>query len=163
MILLRAIALSLSLFLASASVVAQDNSTSLALKFSCSSSVGEGDERVIYADTGEFVLQAGQISSFRWESSLHRRTHGFDCSVDESDGLQLDVLEQGWRVRVVDAASARERRGYDRERGRLCTVRLLREGEYLHVLPSCATLCGSRSNFSELRIHLRSKDCEYLQ
>ena len=133
----------------------------LNLQFSCSKTEGEGFERVIYADIGEFVLQGEQIRSFRWESSLHRSTHGFDCSLDESDGLQAEVLEHGWRVRVLDAVQAREKRGFDMPRGRLCTVRLLKEGQYLHVLPSCATLCGSRSNFSEFKIHLASKQCEY--
>ena len=64
----------------------------LNLQFSCSKTEGEGFERVIYADIGEFVLQGEQIRSFRWESSLHRSTHGFDCSLDESDGLQAEVL-----------------------------------------------------------------------
>ncbi len=140
------------------SVMAQE----LSLKFACSKSEGEAAQRVIYADSGEFILQGAQLQEFRWESSLHRATHGFDCSLDQSDGLQAEVIEQGWRVKVQDPARAREQRGYDRPRGRLCTVRLLREGEYLHVLPSCATLCGSRENFSEFKIHLPSKQCEYM-
>lgn len=140
---------------------AAEPAPALNLQFSCSKTEGEGFERVIYADIGEFVLQGEQMRSFRWESSLHRSTHGFDCSLDESDGLQAEVLEHGWRVRVLDAVQAREKRGFDMPRGRLCTVRLLKEGQYLHVLPSCATLCGSRSNFSEFKIHLASKQCEY--
>lgn len=141
--------------------LAQQPEPDLNLQFSCSKTEGEGFEKVIYADIGEFVLQGEQIRSFRWESSLHRSTHGFDCSLDESDGLQVSRLENGWRIMLVDAQQAREKRGFDMPRGKFCTVRLLKDGQYLQVLPSCATLCGSRSNFSELRIHLPSKKCEY--
>ena len=136
----------------------------LALKFSCSQTLGNAEQQVIYADLGEISLQGEQIHRFRWESSLHRRTHGFDCSMDESDGLQAKQIEQGWRVSVLDAAAAREKRGYDRPRGRQCSVRLLRDAsnaQELHMIPTCPVLCGSRENFSELRINLQTGQCKY--
>lgn len=136
----------------------------LALKFSCSHTVGSAEQQVIYTDIGEISLLGEQIRSFRWESSLHRRTHGFDCSMDESDGLQAKQIEQGWRVSTLDAVAAREKRGYDRPRGRQCSVRLLRDssnGHELQIIPTCPVLCGSRENFSELRINLQTGQCQY--
>lgn len=137
----------------------------LELRFSCSKIRDSGEQQVVYADIGEIRIVAGAIQAFRWESSLHRRTHGFDCSVDEEDGLQLQALqgmEQGWRISLRDAQQARVKRGFDTERGRQCSFRLLQNGDgIVSVIPSCAVLCGSRSNFSALRIRLADGNCEY--
>ncbi len=131
------------------------------LKLSCSNSTGEGAARVILADSGEIRIRQGQLLAFRWESSLHRRTHGFDCSMDLSDKLELQPLESGWRVSPEDAAAARMERGYDTDRGRVCLVNLHKKGDTLHIAPSCPALCGSRLDFAELEVHLPSGRCTY--
>lgn len=146
---------------ASAATATTSTPSQLQLRFSCSQTVGEGEQRQIFADFGEIALQGEQILSFRWESSLHRRTHGFDCSIDQEDDLLAERIEQGWRVSLRDAAAARLKRGYDTARGKFCSVRVLQEGEEIHLLPTCAVLCGSRDNFSELRINLRNAHCQY--
>ena len=134
----------------------------LNLKFSCSASNGEGETRVILADSGEIRIRDGKLLEFRWESALHRRTHGFDCSMDQSDKLELQPLEHGWRVAPQDAAAARAARGFDTDRGQTCLVNLLRDGDTVHIQPSCPVLCGSRSDFSEFRVHLPSSRCDYV-
>ena len=131
------------------------------LKLSCSHSTGAGEARVILADSAEIRIRQGNLLAFRWESSLHRRTHGFDCSIDLDDKLELQKLESGWRVSAQDAAAARMARGYDTDRGNHCLVNLYQKGDMLHIAPSCPALCGSRLDFAELAVHLPTGRCTY--
>ncbi len=134
----------------------------LDLQFSCSQSEGEGEDKVIYADFGAVRIVQGQLQELRWESGLHRRTHGFDCSITQEDGVELDTLEGGgWRIRLRDSAAARSARGYDTERGRLCSIRILPAGDGWQIVPSCAALCGSRANFSALTVYPAQQRCRY--
>lgn len=133
--------------------------------FSCSMSGADGGEKVIYADTGEMRFDGTRIAAFRWESTLFRSTHGFDCSIDESDGLTAEAIgdsaEPAWRVRVTDPAAARQRRGYDFATRMNCTIRITRNGDRLQINPSCPALCGSRMNFSALSVDLNTGACHY--
>ncbi|HJV83314.1 hypothetical protein [Noviherbaspirillum sp.] len=133
--------------------------------FSCSAVRNEDGETVTYADTGEFQLNGDRIDAFSWESSLFRSTHGFDCSIDASDGLNAEVRTEQerttWRVTLKDARAARDRRGFKFDRRMNCTIRLEREGDTLAVKPSCPALCGSRSNFTELSVDMKTGKCRY--
>jgi hypothetical protein len=157
--LLRA---ALTLLLALAGTVSAQQ---LDTHFSCSVARNEDGEAVTYADNGEIRLKGDHIDAFRWESALFRSTHGFDCSIDESDGLVADVRDETqkvmWRVALADARVARDRRGYTFDRTMNCTIRLEREGNTLNVKPSCPALCGSRPNFSELSVDLNTGKCRY--
>lgn len=137
----------------------------LETKFSCSVARTEDGEQVTYADSGEIRLQGNRIDVFHWESSLFRSTHGFDCSIDESDGLQAEVRSDAtppqWRISLADARAARDRRGYGFDRGMNCTIRLERDGDILNMKPSCPALCGSRTNFSELSVNLKTGQCRH--
>jgi hypothetical protein len=134
-------------------------------RFSCSMARNEDGEKVTYADHGEFRLRGERIEALRWESALFRTTHGFDCSIDEGDGLQVEVRQEAsstlWRVMLVDAQDARLRRGFNFSRGMNCTIRLERSGDTLTVTPSCPALCGSRANFSALSVDLKTGTCRY--
>lgn len=133
-------------------------------KFSCSVTRDEEGERAILADSGEMKLSGARIDAFRWESALFRSTHGFDCSIDTSDGLHAETLpneDSAWRITLDDARAARIRRGYDFELGRRCSIRLLRDGDMLHIVPSCPAMCGSRRNFSALSVDLKTGGCRY--
>lgn len=154
--------LSLLLGLQSGILQAQ-TSASLDLKFACSQTRQEdGDgERLIYADQAQIQLVGAQIKLLQWESSLFRSSHGHECSIDSSDEPLAEVTEKGWRISLKDAAAARQRRGYDSERGSQCSIRLERDGEQLRIKPSCPTLCGSRNNFSALTVNLRTGLCLY--
>jgi hypothetical protein len=136
-------------------------------RFSCSQARNEYGERVTYADTAEMRLRGNRIDVFRWESALFRSTHGFDCSIDESDGLLAEVRDEPsklmWRVGLSDARAARDRRGFTFDRGMNCTIRLERNGDMLNVKPSCPALCGSRANFSQLSVNLKTGKCHYEQ
>ena len=135
--------------------------------FSCSVARDEDGEKITYADSGEIRLVGDRIEAFRWESSLFRSTHGFDCSIDESDGLLAEVHDDGktvlWRIALSDAHAARVRRGFAFERGNNCTIRLARNGDTLNIKPSCPALCGSRANFTELPVDLKTGSCHYEQ
>ena len=137
----------------------------LETRFSCSIARTEDGEPVTYADTAEIRLKGDRIDIFRWESALFRSTHGFDCSIDESDGLKAEVRDASpmmqWRIALENARDARTRRGYDFNRGLNCTIRLEREGDTLAVKPSCPALCGSRANFSALSVNLKTGQCRY--
>ena len=137
----------------------------LETRFSCSVARTEDGEQVTYADTGEFRIKGDHIDAFRWESSLFRSTHGFDCSIDEGDGLLAEVRDGTpmvqWRIALENAPDARMRRGYDFDRRPSCTIRLEREGDTLNVKPSCPALCGSRANFSALSVNLKTGQCRY--
>lgn len=133
--------------------------------FSCSVARMENGEPATYADNGEIRLAGNHIDAFRWESALFHSTHGFDCSIDESDGLVAEVRDGTpmvqWRIALENARAARTRRGYDFDRRLNCTIRLEREGDTLSVKPNCPALCGSRPNFSELSVDLKTGRCRY--
>jgi hypothetical protein len=133
--------------------------------FSCSVERTEYDEPVIYADGGRIKLDGDKIIEFNWESSLFRPTHGFDCSIDESDQLQAEVRSEGdrtlWRVSPVDAAAARSKRGYDFGTRLNCSIRVERDGDNVQIKPTCPALCGSRANFSAFSVDLKSGQCHY--
>ena len=159
-------AIALALLLAGVSAGASTASAQrLDTRFSCSAARSEMSEKTIYADSGEFRLNGDAIEAFRWESSLFRSTHGFDCSIDLEDGLQAEVRDEAprvtWRVSLKDAADARFQRGYDFGRRLNCTIRLEREGDSLHIRPTCPALCGSRPNFTELSVNLKTGSCRY--
>jgi hypothetical protein len=134
-------------------------------RFSCSAERNDGGETVTYADNAEIRLDGDRIQAFRWESDLYRTTHGFDCSIDESDGLKAEVVEEQaqvlWRVLLMNPQAARERRGYDFDRLPRCSIRLERKGDTLDITPSCPALCGSRGNFTQLSVNLKSGKCQY--
>lgn len=146
---------------ACAGVLAQQ----LDARFSCSTARTEDGETVTYADSGEMRIRGDRIDAFRWESALFRSTHGFDCSIDESDGLRAEVRNEPqrvqWRVALADARTARDRRGFNFDRRLNCTIRLERDGDTLDVKPSCPALCGSRPNFSALSVNLKTGQCRY--
>lgn len=137
----------------------------LTSKFSCSQQRMEDNLSALYADSGEIRIDGNRIDAFHWESSLFRRTHGFECSIDENDGLQADGRGEGmnstWRITLQNAREARARRGYDSDHGFNCSIRLERDGDTLHIKPTCPALCGSRSNFSELSVELNTGKCRY--
>ncbi|SNS17244.1 hypothetical protein SAMN06265795_101352 [Noviherbaspirillum humi] len=135
----------------------------LTTRFSCSASRDDGGERIILADHGEIRIAGERIDALRWESALYRSTHGFDCSIDQDDGLQAEADESNhaWRIRLHDAGKARAARGYDFSRGLNCTIRLRLQGDWLQLQPSCPALCGSRTNFSSLAVNLKTGDCRY--
>jgi hypothetical protein len=139
----------------------------LSTRIACSVERDENGERVIYADSGEIRLDGKRIDAFRWESAQYRSNHGFDCSIDDSDGVQAEVTgavdgqQASWRLSLADARAAREKRGYDFEHGLNCTIRLARNGDTLHVTPSCPALCGSRNNFTELSVDIKTGNCRY--
>lgn len=157
----RALILALALSATSASALAQQ----LDARFSCSNARTEEGEKTIYADSGEFRLNGSKIEALRWESSLFRSTHGFDCSIDQSDGPLAEAREEGsnasWRISLKDAPAARFQRGFDFGRRPNCTIRLERDGDTLNVKPTCPALCGSRENFTEFSVNLKTGQCRY--
>lgn len=137
----------------------------LETKFSCSVARTEDGENVTYADNGEFRLKGDKVEAFRWESALYRSTHGFDCSIDEADGLvaemRTDTPQPQWRISLSSPRAARDRRGYAFDRRMNCTIRLERDGDMVNIKPSCPALCGSRTNFSELSVNMKTGQCRY--
>lgn len=131
--------------------------------FACSATREDDGQRVLYADSGEIRIDGSRIEAFHWESALYRRTHGFDCSIDEGDGLHVEVgaAAGSWRVVLGDARAARNRRGYDFDHGLDCSIQLERSDDMLQVTPSCPALCGSRANFSALSVNLKTGACRY--
>jgi hypothetical protein len=134
-------------------------------RFACSAQREEDGEQLIYSDIGSARLNGARIEAFSWESALYRSTHGFDCSIDDSDGLTAEVRDEPprvtWRLALKDARLARRRRGFDFDRGTNCTIRLVREGDMLQVMPTCPALCGSRPNFTQLSVDLKTGACRY--
>ena len=134
-------------------------------KFSCSQKVDDGGEKITMADVGEIQLTGNVIKTFHWESTIFRTTHGYDCNIDEEDGLQAEVRTNedhpAWRIGLTDGRAARLKRGYNFERGVNCTIRLDQQGDTLTVRPSCPALCGSRVNFSDIAIDLKTGSCQY--
>ena len=143
----------------------QAQAQQLATRFACSAEHSQDGIFALHADRGEIRIDGEHILAFDWESSLFRRTHGFDCSIDTDDGTSAEVRQDAdgpsWRISLKDAVAARERRGYDFSHGLNCTIRLEQRGNTLLVRPSCPALCGSRANFSELAIDLKSGACSY--
>ena len=134
-------------------------------KFSCSQKVDDGGEKITMADVGEIQLTGDAIKTFHWESTIFRTTHGYDCNIDEEDGLQVEVRADedhpAWRIGLKDGRAARIKRGYKYERGVNCSIRLDQQGDTLTVRPSCPALCGSRVNFSDIAIDLKTGSCHY--
>jgi hypothetical protein len=159
------VALLLALPLALFYSVNAANAQKLDTRFSCSVTRDEDGERVIYADNGEMKIDHDRIAAFRWESALYRSTHGFDCSIDEGDGLKAEVRDEKdntlWRVGLTDARAARAQRGFTFDRGMNCTIRLEKTGDTLTIWPSCPALCGSRTNFSALSVNMKTGTCRY--
>jgi hypothetical protein len=150
-----------ALFMLATAMAGAVSAQQLDAKFSCSAKGNDG-EALLYADSAEMHLKGDRIESFRWESSLFRSTHGFDCSIDDSDGLRAEVIDADkWRISAIDPKKARDARGYDSAWRLNCTIRLERSGDDLHVVPSCPALCGSRRNFSELTVNLKTGECRY--
>ncbi|HEY8605684.1 MAG TPA: hypothetical protein VIM12_01060 [Noviherbaspirillum sp.] len=137
----------------------------LETRFSCSTVRTEDGEKLIYSDIGNARLRGDRIESFSWESALYRSTHGFDCSIDDGDGLVAEVREEAprttWRVALKNPLEARARRGYDYAHGINCSIRLVREGDRLEVKPSCPAMCGSRPNFTSLSVNISTGECRY--
>ena len=138
---------------------------SLNTKFSCSQVADDGGEKITMADVGEIQLVDNRLDVFHWESAIYRATHGYECSIDEDDGLQAEVRSDAghpaWRVALKDGRAARQKRGYNFERGVNCTMRLDQEGDTLTLRPSCPALCGSRINFSTVAIDVKTGACRY--
>jgi hypothetical protein len=131
-------------------------------RFSCSVVRDEFGEKVTLADHGRMRVSGDKIETFRWESAVHRSTHGFDCSIDEDDGLTVEATgAASWRIALANPLEARIRRGYDFARNMICTVRVERDGDFLHIRPTCPALCGSRNNFSELSVNTKTGECRY--
>lgn len=134
-------------------------------RFACSTERSEDGEKVLYTDVGRIRLAGSSIEAFSWESAQHRSTHGFDCSIDDGDGLTAEVADEGsrvtWRIGLRDARAARDARGYTFDRRMNCTIRLVREGDTLQVKPTCPALCGSRRNFTELSVDLKTGQCRH--
>jgi opacity protein-like surface antigen len=160
---LAAAATTLLLLFCAASAGAQTLST----RFACSLASDDGGDPITYADSGEIDLDGTTVKTFRWESAIFRSTHGYDCNIDDEDGLKAEVRGEGasaaWRVAVKDGNMARLKRGYNFERGLNCTIRLERDGNTVRVKPTCPALCGSRINFSDIVIDLDSGTCRYDQ
>ena len=153
--------LMLGLALASGFASAQTLDT----KFACSGIGDDGGEKVTYADSGEIHLTGDTVKSFRWESALFRSTHGFDCDIGDEDGLRVKAhgagVKTAWKVSLIDGRGAREKRGYNFDRGVNCSIDIARAGEQLTLLPNCPAMCGSRLNFSTIAIDLKSGVCHY--
>ena len=134
-------------------------------KFACSGIGDDGGEKVTYADTGEIHLAGEAVKSFRWESALFRSTHGFDCDIGDEDGLRVQAsgnrAKAAWKVSLVDGRGAREKRGYNFDRGVNCSIEIVRLGDQLALLPNCPAMCGSRLNFSTIAIDLKTGACHY--
>lgn len=134
-------------------------------QFSCSTVGDDGGEKVTYADSGEIHLIANTVKSFRWESALFRSTHGFDCDIGDEDGLRVEArgseAKAGWTVSLIDGRAAREKRGYNFDRGVNCTIDIARLGDQLSLQPNCPAMCGSRLNFSTIAIDLKTGACHY--
>src|SRR5450830_1772029 len=47
------------------------------------------------------------------------------------------------------------------DRGYQCSIRVEREGDTVHLRPTCPALCGSRMNFTELKVDVSNGKCQY--
>ncbi|HXA46732.1 MAG TPA: hypothetical protein VNW52_03805 [Burkholderiaceae bacterium] len=147
------------------SVSASANAQQLDAHFSCSETRDDHGLSTIFADTGTIKVDGSTIKEFNWESSIFRSSHGLECSIDQDDGVQAEVMgdaqHDAWRFSLRDAKTARSNRGYDISHGFNCTIRVARIGDQVHIKPSCPALCGSRQNFSELTVNLKTGACQY--
>ncbi|MES2038661.1 MAG: hypothetical protein V4495_12590 [Pseudomonadota bacterium] len=159
--------MSLKIFLSVAMLVIAGSLSAQTLdtRIACTQTIKEdGDgERLIFSDQVRIQLNGTQVTEFQWESSMFRSNRGYECSVDTDDGLEAELTEKGWRLQLKDASAARLKRGYDFDRGFQCSIRLEREGDALHIKPSCPTMCGSRKNFSALTVDTKTGSCTYDQ
>ena len=154
------LALALTIMLLGGNAGAQ----ALDARFSCSMTDNADGEHTILADSAEARFEGSRLLAFRWESALFRSSHGFDCSIDESDSLVLETsgdANNAWRVTLADAHAARRNRGYDFDRELHCSIDLVREGNRLSIAPDCPALCGSRGNFTALSVDLDTGTCRY--
>lgn len=135
----------------------------LATHFSCSQARDDHGLASTFADVGEIHFKDEVIEEFYWESTVYRKAYGIECSINRHDDLALEKIGDSgnaWRISLKDAAKSREARGYLYAHGFNCTIRLEREGDTLHIRPSCPALCGSRANFSELSVDLKTGTCK---
>lgn len=133
----------------------------LELKASCSMTTGSGAGKIIYSDELRLRIQQQQVQEFSWESLRLRATLGHECSIDLDDGVQVETIADGWRLSLKEPAQARNKRGYDTDRGNRCSIRVRQNGDEWHIQPTCPVLCGSRINFSELFINPKNGQCRY--
>jgi hypothetical protein len=134
------------------------NAQQLDAHFSCSETRDDHGLPTIFADSGTIKVDGSDIKEFNWESSIFRSAHGLECSIDQDDGVQAELMSgadrDAWRFSLQDAHAARSKRGYDISHGFNCTIRVERTGDNVHINPSCPALCGSRQNFSELTVNV---------
>ncbi len=133
----------------------------LDMRFSCGVERELDDERVTYADSGTVKLNGDRIDAFQWESALFNPPRSADCSIDESDGLQLEARNNAWRITLQDGQAARTRRGYTFGSRVNCSIRIERDGDMVQMKPTCPALCGARPNFSELSVDIKTGTCRY--
>jgi hypothetical protein len=154
-----------TLLLSALTLVAPAGAQQLDMPFSCSATRDDHGLPTRYADHGMIKIDGAKIEEFYWESSLFRDMHGLECSINQDDGVQAEVIVDGvhdaWRIMLQDAHEARDRRGYDLTHGFNCTIRVDRVGESVHLRPSCPAMCGSRENFSELTVDVKTGTCHY--
>ena len=147
------------------SVGATAEAQTLDTRFACSAVGDDGGDKVTYADSGEIHLDGDKVNNFRWESALFRSTHGFDCDIGDEDGLLAhaagDTKKSTWKITLADGRGARDKRGYNFDRGVNCAIELVRVGDTVSVLPNCPAMCGSRLNFSTIAIDLKTGQCHY--
>lgn len=133
--------------------------------FSCSENRDDHGLPTLFADNGKIKIDGKNIEEFYWESSIFRSTHGLECSIDQDDGVQAEVIgdagTDAWRFSLLDAHMARDKRGYGYVHGFNCTIRVERIGDTVHINPSCPALCGSRQNFTELSFNVKTGACRY--
>ena len=133
--------------------------------FSCASKHADQGLDSLLADTGKIKINGDHIEEFYWESSVFHQNLGVECSIDQDDGLFAeftgDDAHDAWRIKLADAKAARDKRGYDFSHGYNCTIRVERHGDIVHINPSCPALCGSRQNFSEVSVDVKTGACQY--
>lgn len=133
----------------------------LDMRFSCGVERDLDGEQVTYADSGTVRLNGDRIEAFQWESALFNPPRSADCSIDESDGLQLEARANAWRITLQDGRAARIRRGYTFGSRVNCSIRIERDGDMVQMKPTCPALCGARPNFSELSVDIKTGTCRY--
>lgn len=137
----------------------------LDLHFACGLDGSMHGEKTFFADNGTVKINGTKIEEFYWDSAIFHGDHGLECLMNESDGLHAEFIgdesRPAWRVLLDDAAQSRKRQGYTDHRSLNCTVRITKEGDEVHVQPSCPALCGSRANFSEFRVDTKTGTCRY--
>ena len=98
--------------LAMTAIVGPVAAQQLDVQFSCSENRDEHGLPTLFADSGKIKVDGQNIVEFYWESSIFRSTHGLECSIDQGDGVQLEVTgDAAWRFSLQDAKAARDKRG----------------------------------------------------